>query len=405
MFFTLLVFLSAFLIEAIGTYVSVIGLSALFASNPVVIALAVALDIGKVVAVSFVYKYWSKINLMMKTYMTIAAMTLVLITSTGAFGFLSGEFQKAIAGNSQQTIVIQSLTDEQGRLQKRKEEIDKQIAQLPQNSVRGRRQLMQQFGPEIQRLNDRLAEIDKKLPELKVANIEKELHVGPIMYVADAFDTTPEKAVKWVILIIIFVFDPLAIALLIAGNFLLAQRKNPAYEPDDGPLTDEQHAAIKRLAEDSGIPQNRVATSSLFPTASLFNGGVPFDDSDIMDNPLSSMVNHDLAIKMAPKRKYTRKPKPPSDVLEPGRHLTDKQIHDAVAAMGPIEPAREKVVIKKTVKKPEPPKVVVETEGDKEVIKIEKPLMKSQLEGLNVKADVTEDKSPSKSLNVYSKDE
>lgn len=225
MAFILLVLFAAFLIEGIGTYVSVVGLSALFAQNPVIIILAVALDLGKVVGVSFLYKYWKKINFFMKSYMLIAAFVLMVITSTGCFGYLSGEFQKAIATTSQDTVLLQSLEEEKTRLQARKEEIDKQITQLPPNYVTARRQLMQEFEPETKRINNRLAEIDRELPALKVEAIHKNVEVGPILYVAEAFDTTPEKAVKYVILIIIFVFDPLAIALLVAGNFLIENRK------------------------------------------------------------------------------------------------------------------------------------------------------------------------------------
>lgn len=225
MLFALLVLAAAFLIEGIGTYVSVVGLSSLFAANPVIILLAVSLDIGKVVAVSFLYKYWSKIGWLMKSYMSVAALVLMLITSSGAFGYLSGEFQKAIADTSTGAVITASLTEEQGRLQKRKEDIDKQISQLKDDNVGGRTRLMRSFGPEIKRINDRLADIDKELPKLKVEAIKKNVEVGPIIYIADAFNTTPEKAVKWVILLIIFVFDPLAISLLLAGNYLIELRK------------------------------------------------------------------------------------------------------------------------------------------------------------------------------------
>lgn len=254
MFFALLVLFSAFLIEGIGTYVSVVGLSALFASNPIIILLAIALDLGKVVAVSFLYKYYKKIGFVMKTYMSIAVIVLMIITSSGAFGYLSGSFQKAIAGTNQDTIVLTALTDEQGRLQKRKEEIDKQIAKLPDNNVRGRTQLMRQFGPEVGRINKRLEEIDKQLPDLKVASIKKDVEVGPIIYIAQAFNTDAEHAVKWVILTIIFVFDPLAISLLLAGNFLLEERRrrlgilNLDDIADDYPLfhEDEDDKAISQ---------------------------------------------------------------------------------------------------------------------------------------------------------------
>lgn len=228
MFFALITFLSAFFIESIGTYISILGLSALFAFNPVIIAMAVALDVGKVVAVSFLYKSWRGINWLMKTYMTIACVVLITITSMGVFGFLSGEFQKAIATNNTQTVAITALQDEQARLQKRKEQIDLQIANLPANYGATRVKVINSFKEETKRINDRLAKIDEELPKLKIENIQKAVKIGPILYVAEAFHTTPEQAVKWVILTIIGVFDPLAIALILAGNYLWEQRRPKA---------------------------------------------------------------------------------------------------------------------------------------------------------------------------------
>lgn len=253
MLFTILVLASAFLIEGIGTYVSVLGLASLFSSNPIIIVLAVALDIGKVVSVSFLYKFWKNINSAMKIYMTVAAIVLMTITSAGVFGFLSAEFQKAISGSNTQGVMLQSLEEERGRLQRRKEEIDRQIAKLPDNSVRGRSQLIRQFGPEVNRLNSRLAEIDKELPALKIDTIKKNVEVGPIIYIAEAFSTTPEKAVKWIILVIIFVFDPLAISLLLAGNFLIINRKKIIEDEkkvdDNSALPKTEESAAVYIAE------------------------------------------------------------------------------------------------------------------------------------------------------------
>jgi hypothetical protein len=226
MLFIAFVMLSAFLLEGLGTWISVLGLSALFAGSPIVIAMAVSLDIAKVASVTFLYKNWKEISLKMKFYMSFATLVLMIITSAGVFGFLSGEFQKAISGNNQQTVLIDALTEEKDRLQKRKEEIDAQIANLPANSVTSRVRLTNQFKVESTSINKRLVAIDKELPELKVNAISQNTKIGPIMYVASVFNTTPEQAVKWVILFIIFVFDPLAVALLVAGNFLIARRKS-----------------------------------------------------------------------------------------------------------------------------------------------------------------------------------
>jgi hypothetical protein len=225
MMFIAFVLFAAFLLEGLGTWISVLGLSALFAGSPIVIAMAVSLDIAKVAGVTFLYKNWKEISLTMKAYMSLATFVLMMITSAGVFGYLSGEFQKAISGNNQQTVLIDSLTEEKARLQKRKEEIDAQIANLPSNAVTSRVRLTNQFKEEATAINQRLVAIDKDLPQLKITTISQNTKIGPIMYVAQVFNTTPEQAVKWVIMVIIFVFDPLAVALLVAGNFLLAQRK------------------------------------------------------------------------------------------------------------------------------------------------------------------------------------
>lgn len=224
MIFIVLVLLAAFFLEGIGTWISVIGLSALFAGSPIVVILAICLDFAKLVAVSFLHKNWNGINLLMKSYLTAATCVLILITSAGAFGFLSGEFQKSISSTNEQRILITALTEEQTRLQARKTEIDRQIANLPDKTVRGRTILMRQFGPELDRINARLVEIDAQLPQLKVEAIKKNVKVGPITYVAEVFGTSPEAAVKWIILTIIFVFDPLAVCLLIAANYLISNR-------------------------------------------------------------------------------------------------------------------------------------------------------------------------------------
>jgi len=163
MIFILLTFLAALSIETIGTYISVLGLAAIFASNPIIMVMAVVLDFAKLVTVSFVYKKWTTMNKLMRVYMMIASVVLMTITSAGAFGYLSAEFQQAVIPNKESSIKMQSLTDEQARLQARKLDIDKQIADAPQTgrgAVNNRIKLINSFKEETQRVNARLAEID-----------------------------------------------------------------------------------------------------------------------------------------------------------------------------------------------------------------------------------------------------
>lgn len=257
MLFATLVFISAFLIESIGSYISIVGLSALFSTNPVIIALALSLDIAKVVTVSFLYKQWNLIPRGMKYYMTVAAVILMVITSSGAAGYLSAEFQKAIIPTKGSEIMVKSMGEEKTRLEARKVEIDKQISQLPPENVRGRQKLQKQFAGELEHINGRIVEIDKELPKLQMEQVDVNAHAGPILYIAQAFDTTVESAVKYVILLIIFVFDPLAVALIIAGNFLLDQRKRERDEISD--KLDEIKTDVKHIEEeleDISVPKN-----------------------------------------------------------------------------------------------------------------------------------------------------
>lgn len=223
--FIILLFFTALLLEGMGTYISIIGLSQLFAGSAIILLLMGTLDLAKIVTVSFVYRYWKKVNFFLKTYMLIAVLVTMTITSTGAFSYLSRQFQEAYVGTQENTLLIDSMTEEQSRLQLRKEEIDKQISQLPPDWITARTNLNKQFGPEVTRINERLAVIDAELPTLKSETLHKKVEVGPILFIAAAFQTSPEEAIKWIILTIILVFDPLAIALLIAGNFLVSLRQ------------------------------------------------------------------------------------------------------------------------------------------------------------------------------------
>ncbi len=236
MFFIALTFLAAFLIEGLGTATSVIGLSALFGANPIIIALAIALDIGKIVVVSLLYTYWKELGKTMKTYALIAATITMMITSAGAAGYLMGEFQKAIIGSQEGGLRVDALKQEQQKLEARKKQIDDQIAAIPEKfSATQRIRLMNQFKEEQKRATDRITQIDQELPELQVKQLGVEAKAGPILTIAKSFDIPVEQAIKYVILMIIFVFDPLAVFLIIAGNFLVAQRKLKLNPPEPTP--------------------------------------------------------------------------------------------------------------------------------------------------------------------------
>lgn len=226
MIFIILTFLTAFSIEALGTLVSVIGLSALFGSNPIIIAFAIALDAGKLIVVSLLYKYWRTLPKMMRAYALSASVITMVVTSAGAAGYLSGEFQKAISGAQESSLKVDVLKQQQAKYEERKRQIDTQIASLPEKTtVNQRIRMMAAFKAEQQDLQAKINQIDQELPKLQVDQIGVNAKAGPILAIAKSFNIPVEQAISYVILTLIIVFDPLAVFLIIAGNFLVEQRK------------------------------------------------------------------------------------------------------------------------------------------------------------------------------------
>jgi hypothetical protein len=235
MFFAVLTFATALSIEALATLISVIGLSTFFGANPIIVAVAIALDVGKIIVVSLLYKYWRELSKLMRVYAVLATCITMLITSAGAAGYLTSEFQKAMVGTQEIALKVEALREEQTRLLARKQQIDNQVANLPANYGRTRVNVMREFEAEQRRITARLEELDRELPTLRIEQVTTEAKAGPIVAISKAFDIPVEEAAKYVIALIIFVFDPLAVFLIVAGNFLWERHRRPGPPPQEPP--------------------------------------------------------------------------------------------------------------------------------------------------------------------------
>lgn len=306
MIFSLLTFASAFLIEGLGTWISIIGLSSLFSADPIIIALAAALDVGKVVTVSFLYKRWSTAPWLLRMYMILAVAVLMLITSAGAFGYLSAAFQGAIKDTKQQQILVAATMQEKARLEARKKEIDGQIANLPADIVRGRQRLISAFRGEADRINLRLRQLDAELPRMQVQQVAINTHAGPIIYVSQAFDVPVEQAVKYVILVIIFVFDPLAIALLVAGNFLWETRAQRPQAPVDAAVGADQATELQRKTPDQ--PANAAPGAAPIESAKAVDVPTPRDEAHQARAAVPAEVRPPAALHLATSADFGERP-------------------------------------------------------------------------------------------------
>jgi hypothetical protein len=245
MFLTILTFLSAISISIIAAGYSIIGLATLFAGAVIpIIAMGSALEVGKLVAASWLYNNWnSDVPRLLKAYLFGAIIVLIFITSMGIFGFLSKahlDQVKPTSGNNIKISVLNNQINQQqliiDRSQKTLDQLDKALDVYIEKEfvTRGLKERQKQeeerntLNTAINNASDKIAELTNEKASLSLEQDKIEAEVGPIKYVAELIygenaQDNFDKAVRIVILILIFVFDPLAVLLLIAANISLRQ--------------------------------------------------------------------------------------------------------------------------------------------------------------------------------------
>ena len=217
-----LTLLSALLLSGIAGYYSILGLAAIFTGAfwPIVFMGSV-LELSKLVTTSWLYRNWETCPFLLKSYLTSAVVILMLITSMGIFGFLSKAHIDSTMDSGANTVEIKILTQQEKIT---KERLEYLLARAKDPSTASNR-----LDKQIQDTQKELTEINKKrLPLLKESN-KLVAEVGPIKYVGDMIygtddDNAIDKAVRLVIMLIMVVFDPLAVLLLIAANISMQQR-------------------------------------------------------------------------------------------------------------------------------------------------------------------------------------
>ena len=264
--FTFLVGISALFIAGSAAFFSVFGLSKLFAGEALaVIIMAGSLEFGKLVAASFLYRYWSKISRWLKIYMTVGVITLVGITSAGIFGFLSNAYQGATIDFEKQTATLFYKEDRLNQLQEDKvylkDELEQSVNALPDNYPTAKRQLREEYNPKVLEINTEILDIKQDISDLKVELVETGVDVGPAIYLARAFGSDVDTVTKFFIFILIFVFDPMAVALVIAFNIA-----NSSYS-DIPTMRKRNVSPIKRWAQHGEKKIKVPVLSSIFTSS------------------------------------------------------------------------------------------------------------------------------------------
>ena len=252
--------LSALLIAGSAAAFSVYGLAKLFSGAFLsVVVMAGSLELGKLVTASFLYRYWNMINWFQKVYMTIATIVLIFITSAGIFGYLSNAYQGATLEFEKQSTELLTIEERIEQLDEDKvflkEELEVAISELPDNYITAKRKLREEYNPQITQLNQELLEYKTRRADLEIELVSTGVDVGPAIYLARTFGTDIDTVVKFFIFILIFVFDPLAVMLVIAYNQALMDRKKdePEVESINIESASEQmgFTALQEMEEDN----------------------------------------------------------------------------------------------------------------------------------------------------------
>ena len=246
MILAVLTLLTALAISAVAAYYSIIGLIAIFSSAVIPIAvMGVVLETGKLVTAAWVYHHWKRTPTLLKTYLISAVVVLMFITSMGIFGFLSKAHIEQTTINSDNTLQIELIDSKIQRERTTIQRAENTLLQLDNalekyvelgavtkglNARKDQQEERDELNTTINESTNAITNLTQKKSELDSTRIAIEAEVGPIKYIAELLygeSTTGvlEDAVRGVILIIVFVFDPLAVLLLVAANQSLLQEQ------------------------------------------------------------------------------------------------------------------------------------------------------------------------------------
>jgi preprotein translocase subunit SecG len=247
--FKYIVGLSALLVAGCSAYFSVQGLATLYAGSFIsVCIMAGSLEIGKLVSASYLHRYWDKISFLLKTYLILAVITLMAITSLGIFGFLMSAYQQSHSKIEMVEMKRETLESKKQSFVTDISFLEKRVNTLNEVRLKQEQRVLEsgnyktprdQAYASIEKSNQEISEINLKLEEnqknislidqdlinLKIEE-SKSTDIGTLKFVSQLFNKNVETIVKWFTIIIVFVFDPLAVCLVIAYNSTLQKKEN-----------------------------------------------------------------------------------------------------------------------------------------------------------------------------------
>jgi hypothetical protein len=288
--FPFIIALSALSVSLSAAFYSVTGLSKLFAgASTEVLIMASSLEVSKLVIASLLYQYWGSLNKILKTYLTLACVILILITSAGIYGFLSSAYQETAnkAGNidaqvellekkrdnykeqltlynGEKESINTSINSLRGGLSNNTSQyVDKKTGQLIITSSSANRKALEKqldqavirqsaINQKVDSLNTLVFDIETQIVDVQT-NGELASELGPLKYLSNLTGVSMDRIINYLLLVIIFVFDPLAISLVIAANFAFAQLKAKDMTIENNTKEQQKEALVELMKTDEEL--------------------------------------------------------------------------------------------------------------------------------------------------------
>ena len=219
--------LSTLSVATLAAAFSIVGIGALFSGAMLaVFAMAGSLEFSKFVLAAYLHQRWNDVNKVFRSYLVFAIVILSLITSMGIFGFLSDAYQSASTSIDVESLKLQSEKNKQIAMTNEINRINKSIDEIPLTRISKKLRARLEAEPMILALNQKIEVSEKIISEMNLTVLEIKKKVGPLIYISKAFNADIDTVVKYLILIFVLVFDPLAICLVIATTQAIDSRKN-----------------------------------------------------------------------------------------------------------------------------------------------------------------------------------
>jgi hypothetical protein len=298
--FPWLVAFSALSISFSAAFYSIFGIGKMFAgASTNVMIMAGSLEFAKLVIASFLYRFWDDVNKVLRTYLMISCLVLILITSAGIYGFLSSAYQETANKVENVDKNVKILEKKKDGIQKQLDQAEKQLEYKSQrqntiSDMRNRQQTnadnlisqnrstsavrgqMNNLGKEssqidsdIKTIQDTITSKNKQISDLDLQILEVSSNndlaneIGPLKYIAKLTGKTLDQVVNWFIIALMLVFDPLAISLVIAANFVFSQMGNkkgedqkpvePIFDPQEDPIEEKEDEVVIEKEETQKI--------------------------------------------------------------------------------------------------------------------------------------------------------